>query len=291
MTSKIRLKNTKYLNTLGRNAQGEAEAKVNEVIKLYREGRVSQISTAENMILNLIYNTKNQRQQKATANKYEKFITKHAANEPLNKRITLTESKTKAFVIDVILYKLFTQGEDETDEEFKERKRRAKLYKKVYEQIAILSMNVKAGEQILNQALNKFLEQNKEVGLDDTSDLFREMENILQTNPDVARIYWRDSDGIDAIYLLNYKSDERKNKRTFVKPLEAKARDSVECVSMYSKYISTRLDVKYDNFKKSIENHNYIENECWVNTLMDYYGETILSLDRALRYRITREKL
>ena len=64
--TKVRIKNTKYLNTLGRNARGEAEAKVNEVIKLYREGKVSQISTAENMTLDLIYNTKNQRQQKAT---------------------------------------------------------------------------------------------------------------------------------------------------------------------------------------------------------------------------------
>ena len=64
--TKIRIKNTKYLNTLGRNARGDAEAKVNEVIKLYREGKVSQISSAENMILDLIYNTKNQRQQKAT---------------------------------------------------------------------------------------------------------------------------------------------------------------------------------------------------------------------------------
>ena len=67
--SKIRIKNTKYLNTLGRGARGDAEAKVNEVIKLYRDGKVSQISTAENMILDLIYNTRNQRQQKATTKK------------------------------------------------------------------------------------------------------------------------------------------------------------------------------------------------------------------------------
>ena len=72
--SKIRIKNTKYLNTLGRNARGDAVEKVNEVIKLYRDGKVPQISTAENMILNLIYNTKNQRQQKATTKKYEKNI-------------------------------------------------------------------------------------------------------------------------------------------------------------------------------------------------------------------------
>ena len=82
------------------------------------------------------------------------------------------------------------------------------------------------------------------------------MEKTLKTNADVAYTYWGGSAGISAIYLLNYKSDERKHKRTFVEPLERKARDSVECVSMYSKYISTHLDVKYDNFKQSIENKN-----------------------------------
>ena len=72
--SKIRIKNTKYLNTLGRNARGDAVEKVNEVIKLYRDGKVSQISTAENMILNLIYNTKNQRQQKATTKNMKNLL-------------------------------------------------------------------------------------------------------------------------------------------------------------------------------------------------------------------------
>ena len=63
------------------------------------------------------------------------------------------------------------------------------------------------------------------------------MERILKTNTEVAYKYWGDSVGIAAIYLLNYKSDERKNKIAFVKPLETKARGSVECISMYSKYI------------------------------------------------------
>ena len=74
MISKSRLRNTKYLNTLGRNARGDAVEKVNEVIKLYKDGKVSQISTAENMILNLIYNTKNQRQQKATTKKMKNLL-------------------------------------------------------------------------------------------------------------------------------------------------------------------------------------------------------------------------
>ena len=164
---------------------------------------------------------KNKRQQKSTTKRYDKLIEKHKTKEPLNKR--LTQAKTiKPFIIDVILYKLFSRGEDEDDEEFKQRKRRTKLHKKVYEQIGILSLNVKGEEQILKQALEKLLEINKEVGLDDTSELFHQMEKILKTNAEVAYAYWGGSAGISAIYLLNYKSDERKQKRTFVEPLEKK---------------------------------------------------------------------
>ena len=55
MTSKIRMRNTKYLNTLGRNARDETETKIKEVIKLYSEGRISQITTAENIIVDLLF--------------------------------------------------------------------------------------------------------------------------------------------------------------------------------------------------------------------------------------------
>ena len=109
----------------------------------------------------------------------------------------------------MLFYIFFSQGEDETDEEFKQRKRRTELYKKVYEQVGVLSLNVKGKEQIFTQALDKLLEINKEVGLDDTSDLFHKMERILKTNTEVAYKYWGDSVGIAAIYLLNYKLDER----------------------------------------------------------------------------------
>ena len=62
--SKNRIQNIKYLNTLGRNARADAVEKVNEVIKLYSESKVSQISTAENMILDLLYNYKKKTLQK-----------------------------------------------------------------------------------------------------------------------------------------------------------------------------------------------------------------------------------
>ena len=66
--SKNRIQNIKYLNTLGRNARADAVEKVKEVIKLYSESKVPQLSTAENMILDLLYNYKKKTLQKNMRN-------------------------------------------------------------------------------------------------------------------------------------------------------------------------------------------------------------------------------
>ena len=80
--SKTSTRNTKYLITLGRIARGDTEDKVNEVINLYREGKIPQVQTAENIIIDLIYNMKNKRQQKTTTKRYDKIIAKHTTKEP-----------------------------------------------------------------------------------------------------------------------------------------------------------------------------------------------------------------
>jgi len=82
--STARLRNTKYLNTLGRNARGDTETKVKEVIKLYSESKIPQLQTAENIIVDLLFN----KNKKSVSKKYDKLIEKHKANEPLNKRLT-----------------------------------------------------------------------------------------------------------------------------------------------------------------------------------------------------------
>ncbi len=81
------------------------------------------------------------------------------------------------------------------------------------------------------------------------------------------------------------------NKKEINKPLEEKAKNSAECLSKFSRFISTTLDVNSDTLRDAIENKTYIPNECWINTIMDFYSDTILSPNKAVRYRITREKL
>jgi hypothetical protein len=45
-------------------------------------------------------------------------------------------------------------------------------------------------------------------------------------------------------------------------------------------YINTELDLSKDTLKEAIENNNYIKDECWLNTLNDFYGDNLLSQDK-----------
>jgi len=72
--SKSRIRNTRHLITLSKIARGDAESKVNQIIKLYSESKISQLQTAENIMIDLIYNMKNKRQQKTTTKIYDKLI-------------------------------------------------------------------------------------------------------------------------------------------------------------------------------------------------------------------------
>jgi hypothetical protein len=49
--SKSREKNSDYLTMLGRKAKGQITPKVANFITLYTQGKISQVETAENMII------------------------------------------------------------------------------------------------------------------------------------------------------------------------------------------------------------------------------------------------
>ena len=47
------LRNFNYLKKLAKNAKGDVIPKVNQIIELYSSRKISQVQTAENMIMNL----------------------------------------------------------------------------------------------------------------------------------------------------------------------------------------------------------------------------------------------
>ena len=84
--TKLRESNFKYLLSIARKAKGEATVKVNKILTLYNQSKISQVQTAENIIKKLI-NTNTEKEEKKVLKQYDKLINKYQANEPLNKRL------------------------------------------------------------------------------------------------------------------------------------------------------------------------------------------------------------
>jgi hypothetical protein len=229
--------------------------------------------------------------QKSGNKSYQKIVAKHQDKQPLNERMKI--NRKAPYIIDVILYIVPRRKEGETEEEFEARKRKMKLYKKTYEQLGPpLSVSVTANIKTLSDSLLKLVEREQLVGDGDTTELFHMMLEVLKTNKEMKEELdqWA-STPPDAMYLRKFNPDTRKNKTLIYQPLTAKLQNSQEEISIYTRYITTELDTKKPTLKDAITKEDRVINECWINTLMDFYGETVLSQNKSSRYRITREKL
>jgi len=85
LSSKIRSRNTRYLNTISRDASNNVRDRVVDIINLYKEGKISQMQTAENILLKLL--SGDGRTQKAGIQQYNKTIEKFKQQEPLKQRL------------------------------------------------------------------------------------------------------------------------------------------------------------------------------------------------------------
>ena len=59
-------------------------------------------------------------------------------------------------------------------------------------------------------------------------------------------------------------------------------------VGIKNRYSSTQIDVSKNTFKEAIERKNYIKDECWINSIYDFYKDSLLRPDKK-RNLITRE--
>ncbi len=212
----------------------------------------------------------------------------------------IDKANTARFKLKVLFFQDAKKMENETDEQYKERTKKYKMYKG-YRQSDAMYVEVIANELRLKKLEAAKLIEDWEHKIDprtgaitETNDkyhLFDEFIKILKTNEDCRRYLENQSSLPDALLLINFVPVDKKKKVMEFRLLDEKNTKSMTCKSMNSIYISTELDMTFDNFKEALDNKNYIENECWINTIMDYYGNTILSPDKALRYRFTRENL
>ena len=62
-------------------------------------------------------------------------------------------------------------------------------------------------------------------------------------------------------------------------------------IGMYHYTINTEMDVGSDNLINAIKNKKHTDGECWINTLIDHYEETLMSSNKWESKRMTRDKV
>ena len=62
-------------------------------------------------------------------------------------------------------------------------------------------------------------------------------------------------------------------------------------VSMFHRYIQTRLNPQYETLKEAMKVNHYQENQCWLNTRTDYYKDTLMGEQCREKSRSARKSI
>ena len=295
MTRAIKL-NVKFLEGFLTNAKADVKPYVSNIVDMYKDRKISNITTAENMILKL------RTIQASTKNKvlkqYDKLIKKYENNEPLNVRMKVNKEKNtekrvvvkktnaagkiqklfKSFIkskyaasylVDVLLYSANPANPQQ------------KPYKGVYlmdkQHIDVRAPN--PFPQDIYKVLVKQDQQKKE---------FKKGINIFMTDENFKQ--WMNnhvSDGVVAFKIISYETLGDSGKK--YNPLDEGLTDATN-VSCNFNYIETKINLDKKTFLEAIKNERYKDNECWINTITDYYGDTLMNTNKK-RNVLTRDKL
>ena len=116
--------------------------------------------------------------------------------------------------------------------------------------------------------------------------LFKLGIQIFLTDDEFESFY--DKKGTYIVAFKIFSVDSIVTTKSKHKPLDENLKD-VQKISMNSKYIETKLDTSFNTFKEAIAKTPYTINECWLNTLMDVYGDSLMASNK--REIINREKI
>ena len=81
-----------------------------------------------------------------------------------------------------------------------------------------------------------------------------------------------------AIYPLKVRDAHSQLNRAFI-PKQAKNRDT-DKIAAYYRFTTTDLDLEADTFKEAISKGNYAKDECFINSIYDFYSDNLLRSDK-----------
>ena len=304
MTSKHVKQNMKELIRQANNKKNRLtptiRPKVIEIINLYKRRKISQFTTAEKFV-NRLTSDDTKTRDKAIKD-FNKKYDELNARAPLSKR--MAQARKKGFRITYYLYRFPMEAEKmsiafEDDYGYE--------YVSMHSQPIQADVNMKQ-DHIPSRVIGNFLckereEANKKenkrkrytkktkrsINIHD-SKLWKAVYDILETDKDFASLPPEYKAYIQAFKILSIDEIPEKAGGAKTSILEEELTDTRK-VSTYSRYIELELKDDVSTFKEGLDEKLKHENECWIDALVNYYGDTLMSENRKERLRLTREKV
>ena len=288
--------------------------KINQIISLYEERRITQLTTAENLIKGIA--TNNEKQRAKGLKEYEKRIEKYEDKEPIAERMRATaekarEGKTikkvkvrltgktkaslasrlvriarergignkrKSYSVEYMLYSTEVIGE-------------IKRGKKI-NGLAYYPMFSKGQSRIANLKVDAFIETlvKRTITKQFEKPLFRKVMMFLKTDLQLRDMMPDMLDYIDAIQILKVIEVDDDGKDY---DIEDEGLKDTTNISIYNFYHQTVIDTEKETLKEAIQNNNYRDNECWINHLLETYEGTELTREKrgSLAKTLSRKKI
>ena len=309
MTRKLIQQYTQNLRTTRDSKIGKVppdiQAKINKIVDLYEDRKISQYETANKLINDISINDTKKR--KSGLKRYDKAVAKYEEAEPITERMAKTAKKArtgkevKAVIKThdkqpIFKRKAISGLATKAKDIFKNRKtydvnimlfsvaNRDEIKKPsfILDGISYYPILLKASgrQRALGEAnvkANQFIEtvvsrKNRKYHIDEKS-LFKRVILLMNTSSefdDIGHLVeYADAIRIESVELVETDTsnyDER----------EQALRES-QNISIYYRYIQTEVDADALTIKEALQKKEYKDNECWINALLENFEGTELT--------------
>ena len=319
MTKKSIQKNINILNSIRDRNRNRVPTSTlqkinNNIISLYEDRKITQLTTAENLIKGIA--TNNEKQKAKGMKQYEKAVEKYESATPITERMAKTAEKAregttikkvkvrltgktkaslasrlvriarergignkrKSYSVEYMLYSTEVIGEI---------KRGKKINGLIY-----YPMFSKGQSRIANLKVDAFIETlvKRTITKQFEKPLFRKVMMFLKTDLQLRDMMPDMIDYIDAIQILKVIEVDDDGKDY---DIEDEGLKDTTNISIYNFYHQTLIDTERETVKEAIQNNNHKENECWINHLLETYEGTELAREKrgSLAKTLSRKKI
>ena len=280
------LKSLKTKNTEG--ATKATAKRIDEIIKLYTERKISNKTTAENMIKGLT--SDNKRERDKAFQKYKDNIKELKERQPLNQRIAETRKRKRknTYLVNFLLYTMRKPKNERIKPAFTVNGRAFFV-----ESFDVRSATIEAiqfPKEVIGRRILRYLTDDDDFnGLQNPE--FVDLIKMLEEDEEFKDLvqFLRDfhyDNLFDAIKITKVELVDDTGEKFNI--MTENLTRTVN-VSIYHRYIHTPITTNAETVKEAINKGHYIENECWINLLTDFYADTIMN--ERTRNRLTRDKV